>query len=184
MLFATKGGDPITPASAIRTGVSIIENNGLFSLDCKEWRARAPLNRTLVNFYQHFRKTEKEFKRNPTTTTGGYHANLATSTSHHQQYYHPIPNYASMTTADHDMPFTATQSEFAAVVAAASAAITTTTPPSMTPVEFQVTVQSAVARADPAATRGPDTVPGGAVGWSHCSSHGYTQNVDHNIMTR
>ena len=71
MILSTKGGDPITPASAIRTGISIIENNGLFSLDCKEWRARSPVNRTLANFCQHFRKAEKEFKRNPTTTTGG-----------------------------------------------------------------------------------------------------------------
>ena len=159
MTFATKGGDPITPASAIRTGVSIIENNGLFSLDCKEWRARAPLNRTLANFYQHFRKAEKEFKRNPTTTTGGYHANLATATSHQQQHHHPLPNYASMTPANHDVPFTTTPSAFAAAV------------------------QAAAARAAPAATRGLDTLPGGAVGRSYCWSHGYTRNVDHNSMT-
>ena len=70
MLFATKGVDPITSASAIRTGISIIENNGHFSFDCKDWRARSAVNRTLANFYQHFWKAEKEFKIYPITTTG------------------------------------------------------------------------------------------------------------------
>ena len=36
MKFATEGGDPITESSTIRTGVTIIEQNGLFPIACRE----------------------------------------------------------------------------------------------------------------------------------------------------
>ena len=48
---------------------------------------------------------------------------------------------------------------------------------------FQATVQAAIPRADPAATRGLDTVPGGTVGQFYCWSYGYTYDVYHTSMT-
>ena len=62
MAFATKEGDTITIASDVLTGISIIENKGMLSLKCKEWRARTDGVRTLAELYLHLRKSEKEFK--------------------------------------------------------------------------------------------------------------------------
>ena len=69
-----------------------------------------------------------------------------------------------MTIADYDKPFTTIPSAFAAAVTTASATIPAVTPSSITPAAFQAAVQSAVARAALAATKGPDTLDGGAVG--------------------
>ena len=103
----------------------------------------------------------------------------------HPHHHHPSlnHNYASMTTAGHDTPFTITLSIFAAAVDAASTFIPAATSSSMTPTAFQAALQSVVTRAAQAATRGSDTFPDGVVGRSYCWSHGYTQNVDHNSTT-
>ena len=49
-----KGNNPITYVAAIRTGALSIEENKLFIIFCKQWRAKALHHRTLANLKAHF----------------------------------------------------------------------------------------------------------------------------------
>ena len=73
MTFAKKGGDPISAPSALRTGLAILEATGLFRIPCREWRSKDAGNKTLPNFYLHFRAADKENRRETTALDGGYH---------------------------------------------------------------------------------------------------------------
>ena len=76
--FAQKGNDPITDAAAIRTGVQLIEANGLFDISCREWRAKTTASRTMTAFKAHFRLAENEYNRATTAASAGYNtANTA-----------------------------------------------------------------------------------------------------------
>ena len=58
--LAQKGNDPITNAAAMRTGIQIIEVNGLFDIYCREWRTKTTVSRLITAFKAHFRLAEKE----------------------------------------------------------------------------------------------------------------------------
>ena len=73
MRFAKKGGDPISTPAAQRTGLAIIEATGLFRIPCREWRCKRGIDKTLPNFYLHFREADKENRREATALDGGYH---------------------------------------------------------------------------------------------------------------
>jgi hypothetical protein len=83
IVFSTAGGDTITDASAIRTGYKIIEQTGLFTRKCTDWRDKDEPNKTMQAFQAHFRKADIDRRLlGSTTETAGYHgghtANQAT----------------------------------------------------------------------------------------------------------
>ena len=73
MAIAVEGGDPISEPIAVRTAIVIMEATGVFTVACRDWRAKATADRTLVNFYIHFRLADKNHKRETTTQAAGYH---------------------------------------------------------------------------------------------------------------
>ena len=79
--FSVLGGDEITDASKIRTGVALVEATPFFATACREWLAKPAADKTYDNFQSHFRLAEKEYNRQaPTTVEGGYHyANAASA---------------------------------------------------------------------------------------------------------
>jgi hypothetical protein len=68
---ATK--DPISEATMIRAGLTILENTASFTTAISEWLKITEATKTFVNFQTHF-KTEDDERRRLTTTRGaGYH---------------------------------------------------------------------------------------------------------------
>ena len=65
--------DPISEATAIRAGLTNLENTSSFTEAIREWRQRPIAERTLANFEIHFAKADVERKRTLTTRTAGYH---------------------------------------------------------------------------------------------------------------
>jgi hypothetical protein len=83
IVFSTAGGDTITNASAIRTGYKIIEQTGLFTTKCSDWRDKDEADKTMNTFQAHFRKADIDRRLlGSTTEAAGYHgghtANQAT----------------------------------------------------------------------------------------------------------
>ena len=65
--------DPISEATAIRAGLTILENTASFTEAIRDWRQKPLADRTLANFETHFAKADIERKRTLTTRTAGYH---------------------------------------------------------------------------------------------------------------
>ena len=182
MKFAAEGGDPITSIAAIRTGALIIKENGLFPIASKEWRAKLAEQRTLTAFKSHFRRANKEYRRETTAEQAGYRANAA---------YQP-----SFLTIEDDMvslvlsntPFTTTPSAFATAVAEALTVTSQVTnpAPAFTPADFTAVVLAAVATAsgnnnrnrNRNRNRNNDTVI--SADYSYCWSHGHVPQRGYN----
>ena len=170
--FATEGAEPITDSSAVRTGVGIIEQNGLFPISCREWRGKTATNKTWTHFVEHFRLAEKEFNRSATTENAGYHtANAAVN----QPYLENSPD-------SDNIPFVTTPHAFAAAVAEAAAFPAPTPPPTppspaFDPAAFAAAVVAAVAAANPDNGRGRrgrrDRRPTIPAGYGYCWTHGH-----------
>jgi hypothetical protein len=71
--FALEGGDTLPPAAVVRLGYTIILKTGLFENACREWRAKAPKNKTMVDFKKHFKKWDKDRKLTLTAEQAGFH---------------------------------------------------------------------------------------------------------------
>ena len=142
--FAAEVKDPITITVAIRIGALIIEENGLFPIASKEWRAKTSPQRTLAAFKTHFFQVDKEYHREATTAQSGYHAaNIA---------YQPeeLPIEQDMESlALSNFPFTTTPSAFAAAVAEASTVTSQVINPvpTFTPTDFTAVVLAVVVAA-------------------------------------
>ena len=65
--------DPISEATAIRAGLTNLENTSSFTEAIREWRQRPIAERTLANFEIHFAQADIERKRTLTTRSAGYH---------------------------------------------------------------------------------------------------------------
>ena len=188
-------GDPITEPSAIRTVVAIIEATGLFTIACREWRAKPPTSRTMPNFETHFRLADKEHRRSATTTDGGYHPHPSANSANDLPYnygtindlysaspYEGIPDLGALSLQPSSSTGTITTSPeaFAAAVAAATPSVASSI--TVTPEAFAAAVASAVA-ATPTPNRptnnrlrrDPPPHPTGGT-WSYCWSHGYLTN--------
>lgn len=76
--FALAGDSPIDDSTAVRTIYKIIFDTGLFDLPCRDWRARPNIEKTLANFKIAFQAANND--RAATTSTAGYHTNLANAT--------------------------------------------------------------------------------------------------------
>ena len=124
--FAQKGNDPITDTAVMRTGVQLIEANGLFDISCREWRAKTTASRTTSVFKNHFRLAENEYNRAATAASADYNtANATVYQTAPPGFPSPlsnpgsvIPLLAGMTI--HDSPFLTALPELAAAVAEAS----------------------------------------------------------------
>lgn len=171
--------EPISEASAIRTGVGIIEQNGLFPISCREWRGKTADNKKWTHFVEHFRLAEKEFNRSATTENAGYHtANAAVNP----------PNLEDAPDID-NVPFVTTPHAFAAAVAEAAAVTAPTPPPTppapaFDPATFAAAVVAAVAAANPDNGRGRrgrrDRRPPIPAGYGYCWTHGHVPQIGEN----
>jgi len=72
--FSIAGHDTITDATAVRNGYTIIEDTGLFTTACHDWRQKATADKTLNAFKTHFRAADKDRRRTTTTGAAGYHS--------------------------------------------------------------------------------------------------------------
>ena len=99
MKFASKDSDPITSTAAIRTGALIIEENGLFPIASKEWRAKYAEQCTLMAFKTHFCQVDKEYRCETTAEQAGYHANTV-----YQPSLLPIEDDTASLALSNDLP--------------------------------------------------------------------------------
>ena len=82
MQFANEGGDPVSEFAAVLDGEINIEGNPLFSTASEEWRKKAPADKTMAAFKEHFSRKDSDLRRpllraiTSGTTTGeaGYHS--------------------------------------------------------------------------------------------------------------
>lgn len=65
--------DPITEPTAIRAGLEIFAKTGHFALNIQTWEAKLLVDKTLLNFRDHFTEADDQRKRSMTSTTAGYH---------------------------------------------------------------------------------------------------------------
>ena len=72
--FSRAGQDPISTATAIRAGYTIISNTGLFETSCREWRNTPVANHTLHAFRLHFTSADRDRRQTATTGSSGYHS--------------------------------------------------------------------------------------------------------------
>ena len=80
--FSSAGQDPISTATAIRAGYTIIYNTGLFETACREWRNTPLASQTLHSFRLHFTSADRDRRQTATTESSGYHSsNHAADTS-------------------------------------------------------------------------------------------------------
>ena len=98
MRFTQKGGDPISSPAVQRMGLAILEATGLFRIPCREWRSKNGTDKTLPNFFLHFRAADKENRRETTILDGGYQP-AAHQISHidFTQHEQPRPDEAEET---------------------------------------------------------------------------------------
>ena len=115
--FATAGGDPISDATVLRHMLAVFERSGVLDDAIKDWRKLTPANRTWANAQVHFKRANKERKRQATSKETGYAAanaasrapapapaptqgNPTTSTTMHYCWSHGLgfnPNHTSAT---------------------------------------------------------------------------------------
>jgi hypothetical protein len=72
--FSRAGQDPISTATAIRAGYTIISDTGLFETSCREWRNTPVANHTLHAFRLHFTSADRDRRQTATTNSSGYHS--------------------------------------------------------------------------------------------------------------
>jgi hypothetical protein len=72
--FSRAGQDPISTATAIRAGYTIISNTGLFETSCREWRNTPVSKHTLHAFCLHFTSADRDRRQTATTDSSGYHS--------------------------------------------------------------------------------------------------------------
>jgi hypothetical protein len=77
--FSRAGHDPISTATAIRAGYTIISNTGLFETSCREWRNTTVATQTLNSFRLHFTSADRDRRQTATTESSGYHSSNAAS---------------------------------------------------------------------------------------------------------
>jgi hypothetical protein len=79
--FATENGEQIPDRAVARTGFKIIQNTGLFTQGCREWRMRPEEEKTFANFRTFFDRQEIERRMAVTAESAGFHgaANSATA---------------------------------------------------------------------------------------------------------
>jgi hypothetical protein len=99
--FASQGGinEVIADATVIRTTLEVLENTGVFALDCVDWRKVATPASTYDAFHEHFTKANKErLRRADTAQTSGFHgAHAATTTTGVPVPPAPATNYSITT---------------------------------------------------------------------------------------
>ena len=177
--FAQKGGDPISEASAQRTGLQILEATGLFQLPCREWRSK-PINaKNLAIFFTHFREADKENRRETTSFGGGY-----------QQSAHHL-SHVNLPGGSGEETILTTPSAFASAVAEAA---NYASPPALLappPVIDYTALAAALSATNITTTRGGHTSSGAATtnndtdlsGHGYCWSHGFMKNPEHTSAT-
>jgi hypothetical protein len=76
--FATAGNSPITDIQAMSRAYQNIENTGVFTDACREWRLTPTLLQTWPAFEEKFRLADTDNARTRTSRSAGYHhANAA-----------------------------------------------------------------------------------------------------------
>lgn len=73
--FALAGESPIDDGTAVRIIYKIIFDTGVFELPCRDWRAKARIDKTLANFKTFFQLANND--RATTTSSAGYHSSNA-----------------------------------------------------------------------------------------------------------
>ena len=72
---------PYTAPQIVAIAYNLIQQTGIFTLDCEKWDDKADTDKTWVNFKTFFAASHKKWRRSSTTAQqGGYHeANLLTA---------------------------------------------------------------------------------------------------------
>jgi hypothetical protein len=125
--FAIEGGDAMSVQEQVRLGYNIIDETGLFTNACRDWRILPPAQQTFDEFQLHFKRWDRDRRYTDTTASAGYHgaANQAV-----QRPTTPISSVASPTDAM-DAKIDAIQVQVSALLTALSASKNspTTSPP-------------------------------------------------------
>jgi hypothetical protein len=83
------GNDPISTATAVRTGYNIIETTGLFTASCRDWSAKVETDKMFPVFQTSFRDADLDRRRTATTETAGCHsAYQAVAAPHEPAEFH------------------------------------------------------------------------------------------------
>jgi hypothetical protein len=77
-LFA-EDEEPIPDSMAVRSGLTNLENTGVFTDAIRDWRKRPKIQCTIANFEADFTLANEERLRHQTTKDSGYHAMAATA---------------------------------------------------------------------------------------------------------
>ena len=77
--FATRAGEPITDATALRLTLMVLKRSGVFATATHKWRAKPTAEQTMANFQLHFNFENKERIRQLTADGGGYHGTKRTN---------------------------------------------------------------------------------------------------------
>jgi hypothetical protein len=72
--FSRAGQGPISTATAIHAGYTIISNTGLFETSCREWRNTPVADHTLHAFCLHFTSADRDRRQTATANSSGYHS--------------------------------------------------------------------------------------------------------------
>jgi hypothetical protein len=156
--FAVDGGDPPSEPRLVRLGYSIIRKTGLFEIACREWRYKAPADKTFANLQIHFKQGDRDRQLTTTAGTAGYHG-----ANHVAGPPTPAPQATELA---------AMRAQIATLTAAMAAASTSHSPPSAIP----GTVYTGPNMAATVATAATGTP-------TYCWTHGSSNNSRHTSAT-
>ena len=166
MEFAIEGGDAMSVQEQVRLGYNIIDETGLFTQACRDWRILTPVQQTFDAFKIHFKMWDRDRRYTDTTASAGYHgANQAEG--------RPITPLSSVAPPNDamDARFDAMQLQIAALVTALSAS-------KPTAAVFPSTVSLAGSVITQATTLHPN-----AIANTYCWTHGISRNPQHTSTT-
>jgi hypothetical protein len=166
MEFAIEGGDAMSVQEQVRLGYNIIDETGLFTQACRDWRILTPVQQTFDEFKIHFKKWDRDRRYTDTSASAGYHgANQAVGC--------PITPLSSVAPPNDamDARFDAMQLQIAALVTALSASKPTSA-------AFPSTVSLAGSVITQATTLHPT-----AIANTYCWTHGISRNPQHTSTT-
>jgi hypothetical protein len=79
--LAASAGEPIPDSAVLRRTLQVLDNTGLYTQGCRDWRKRPIAEHTMENFITHFNEEDVERRRQLTAQQAGFHGANHTTTA-------------------------------------------------------------------------------------------------------